>query len=148
MNDYVERFAMMAVCSFLATLILAAFDVTGWRRFRIWSRSSNEDGDCSWESSASDLNEQPKTKWWYYAIFGPLLFGLAIVLIPVALGAIPAFFIVLGIARYRWFRRAVRRLLRRRRLRYSWIASFIVAPFVGICRLVRFIKGHRTVQHI
>jgi len=121
---------MTVACSFLATLILCACDRFRWRRFTLtWSDYDDESG--------SENPEYRTVRWWQHVLLLILVVPLAVVIIPVAVGAVPAMMLYVLAARYRWFRRAVSRLLRQRGVVFSWLLSFFCAPPLLVHRLLR-----------
>jgi hypothetical protein len=131
MKYWLQMGLMMAALSFVAAFILCIFDSFPWRKFQIFSSSEEDSGGVA---------PDQRLPWWQEALCIALVAPLAVIIIPVALGAVPAMILYVSIARFRWIRRAVRRLLRRRGIIFSWLLSFFVAPFVLIRRLLRYVR--------
>ena len=107
---------MGVVFSFLATLILCARDRFRWRRSKVCWPDYNDE-------SASENAEYRPSRWWQQALLLILVVPFAVVIIPVVLGAVAAMILYAVSVRYRWFRGAVRRLLRQRGVDFSWLLS-------------------------
>lgn len=130
MNEYVQMLVMGVVFSFLATLILCARDRFRWRRSKVCWPDYNDE-------SASENAENRPSRWWQQALLLILVVPFAVVIIPVVLGAVAAMILYAVSVRYRWFRRAVRRLLRQRGVDFSWFLSFFLAPALVVRRVLR-----------
>jgi hypothetical protein len=131
-SNLMQIFLLMAACSFVAALILCSFDSIPWRQFRIFGSADDEDDSTS--SSDQGLRR------WQKVLCIVLMAPLAVIILPVALGAVPAMILYVTLARYRWIRRALIRLLRRRGVTLSWLLAFLVAPFILVRRLSRHIR--------
>jgi hypothetical protein len=131
-----EQLGMMVACSFLAALILGtieSFRSRRWKDFRFVDRFEDD-------SAVQEVAED-RVRWWQVVLAIVIGIPMAIILVPVMIGAIPAMFISVMLARLMWFRRAVRRHLRRRGVILSWLISFAVAPVLLIQRAGRYISG-------
>lgn len=135
MTDYIQMFTLMVACSFIATLILCSRDSFRWRQFRFRSSDSSGDGVTS-----EDTEQHEGLSWWRGFLLALFILPLAVVIIPVMTGALPAMLLYVGAARYRWLRRAVRRALRRRGVVCSWLFSSLIAILVLFTRCRRLGK--------
>ena len=134
--SYLEQLGMMVVCSFLAALILGTIESCRsrrWKDFRFIERFEDD-------SVGQEVGED-RVRWWHVVLAIVIGIPMVIILVPVMIGAIPAMFISVILARLMWFRRAVRRHLRRRGVILSWFFSFAVVPLLLIQRAGRYLSG-------
>jgi hypothetical protein len=128
MKDYFQHFILMAGLSFLAALLLCAWDSFRWRNFRPWG-VDEEDGHTSGETPL-----EKATPRWQIALGILIGVPLSVVILPVMVGAIPAMLVALYVVRARWNWRIIYRALRRRGAVMPTFESLFVAPFVTFWR--------------
>jgi hypothetical protein len=119
---------MGVACSFIATLILCAWDSFRWRKSNLLA-TATEDEDAPAQAPLHD-----RIPWWQIAI--GIVFGLTflVLLFPVLLGALPALCLYVFLARVNFSRRITNRALRRRHVILAWLVSFMMTPYVMFLR--------------
>jgi hypothetical protein len=126
MKDYFLYFILMAGLSFLAALILCAWDSFSWRKFKIWDR---EEEDISGQAPL-----RSSRRWWHIALTLMFAVPLLIILLPVFVGAAPALFLATMVSRAFWSWRITYRALRRRRAIMPTFESLFIARCVTFSR--------------